>query len=251
MPFLYLPECLEPRQCNYDWQRRVRLTAAAKISCAALVAVSTAAGTLPAAAAAFQVTSFSLTPSTTKAGARASIAVSASFLGADNTAQIKDIALHLPVGFRARPRAAAYCSPKKLVRNDCPDRSKVGAVAVTGSAFGTSATVRRDIYNMAPARGEFARLGAVALPGITISLPLIRRPDGRIDLGVTGIPRIGGPAVVQLDRIEARFKGKVGRRTLLTLPRSCVPATTTLDVGFHDDAQSPVTASSTFTPTGC
>lgn len=222
--------------------------------CGAVGFVAMLAGLLtaaPGATAAMQVTEFQLTPASLKAGSHPNIAFTAAFTGADNTTGVSDISLHLPVGLRAKPTAAPFCTKTRLIENRCPVFSQVGTVAVTGSAFGTTATINRQIYNMKPSGNQKVRLGAIALPGIPVSIPLTGRPDGGLDLSITGIPKIGGPITVQLDRIELHFKGKVRKKAVLTIPSSCTPATTVLDIGFYDLAVPRVTATSSFTPTGC
>jgi len=214
-------------------------------------AIATVALVPAVAGAAVGVTQFSLTPSTLQAGGHPSIYFTAGFVGADANVGLKDLALHLPPGLRVRTNVAKRCSSRLLIRNDCPTASKVGQVKVSGSAFGTPATITRDIYNLRPFGGQQARLGAIALPGIPVALPVTQRPDGGLDLVISGLPQIGGAITAQLDRIEIRIKSKIGRRSLLTNPATCLPALTTLDLGFRDPATPRVTAASAFTPTGC
>ncbi len=231
----------------------------APIKLVTALAVAVCGVAAPPAQGALQITEFKLTPSTTKAGGNPNLAFSVAFLGADNRAGIKDIALHLPAGLRARPEATPYCTKKRLIENRCPIFSKIGRLAVTGTALGTSATINRKIYNMRPTGRQKVKLGAIALPGIPVTLPLTARPGGGLDIGVTGVPRIGGGVTVALDRIEIWIRGKGKRRgkrkrrskPLLVNPKSCVPADTVLDIGFYDLAVPRVTAISSFTPTGC
>jgi hypothetical protein len=217
---------------------------------AGLVTVISAAVAAPAPAA-LQVSQFSLTPSTQRAGGHPSVALSTAFLGADTNSGVKSIALRLPAGLRTRPSVASVCSARLLIRNDCPIPSRVGQVKVLGSAFGTSATITRDIYRTRAQPGEVARLSVIALPGIPVTLPLTRRADGGIDVAITGLPQVGGAITAQLDKIELRFKSSIRRRWLLANPRSCGPATTTIEIGFHDPAVPAVSAASSFTPSGC
>jgi hypothetical protein len=64
---------------------------------------------------------------------------------------------------------------------------------------------------------------------------------------------------VQLDRVEVRVKGRlkfrrkkrVRKRSIIINPSTCTPASTTLEVAFHNPAQPKLTALSSYTPTGC
>ena len=218
----------------------------------ALTATIALAALVPSAApAALQVTQFSLTPSTLQASGHPSVYLAAGFLGADTNSGIKDIVLHLPPGLRVKSKIADRCSSKLLIRNDCPTPSKIGQVKVSGSAFGTPATITRDVNAVRPLGGEKLRLAAIALPGIPVTLPVTARADGGLDISITSIPQIGGAIVAQLDRIEIRIKSKIGKRALLTNPATCVPALTTFQLGLRDPAVAPVAAASVFTPTGC
>ena len=101
---------------------------------AGLVTVISAAVAAPAPAA-LQVSQFSLTPSTQRAGGHPSVALSTAFLGADTNSGVKSIALRLPAGLRTRPSVASVCSARLLIRNDCPIPSRVGQVKVFAGGF--------------------------------------------------------------------------------------------------------------------
>ena len=80
--------------------------------------------------AALNVSSFSMTPSTTKVRGHPDLNVSESF--DPPTADIKEIVLHLPAGLTANARAAPFCSRSHLVTDLCPLQTKVGKVGLVG-----------------------------------------------------------------------------------------------------------------------
>jgi hypothetical protein len=209
------------------------------------------------------VSTFSVTPSTTKAGGHPDLAVSESF--DPPTADIKQILLHLPAGLTANPRAAPFCRRSNLVADLCPMRTKVGEVRLVGIAFGFEAEVARNIYNLKPSGPEALRLGvplfgSVSRGGAALVLPVTERPRDRgLDVAVAGPPREVSGYSVKLKQVTFRLKGsvrarirrKLRRRALLTNPVSCGPASTTLDVVAYEGPPPTVTKVSTFALTGC
>jgi hypothetical protein len=213
--------------------------------------------------AALNVSDFSMTPSTTQAGGHPDLTVSESF--DPPTADIKEIALHLPAGLTAKPRAAPFCRRSYLVADLCPLQTKVGRLSLVGVALGFEAEVERNIYNLKPSGQEALRLGvplfgSVTRGGAALVLPVQERPaDHGLDLAVAGPPREVGGYPVSLEQItfrlkgsvRARIKGKLRRRAFLTNPASCGPASTALDVVAYEGPPPMVTKASTFTLTGC
>ncbi|WP_156027733.1 hypothetical protein [Candidatus Solirubrobacter pratensis] len=175
---------------------------------------------------------FSVTPSTTQAGAPADVAIHADFATSPAS-----VALHLPPGLVGDPNAAARCPLQTFRTGSCPGPSRVGdasATTVLGPLSG-------GVYNLEPEPGEPARLGiAIELLGL---IPLVRneaaitlRPDGGLDSTIAQLQN-GGFDISALDlTLDSSF---------MTLPTSCIPATTTIEA----PPNAPQTAS--FTPTGC
>jgi hypothetical protein len=227
---------------------------------AALLAVAVAAA--GSARAALDVARFTVTPSTTQAGAHPNLSVSVAFAGPSTG--LKDIAFHLPAGLTATRRAAPFCSHRRLVSDLCPRRSAVGSISVLGVAFGFELTVSKRIYNLRPAGSERVRLGVpiygtVSRPGIAAELPITERADKGLDMSVTGLPSDVNGIAIQIERIDFRFRGivrsRVGRRVrkkaFLTNPLRCAPPTSTLEVTSHDAPTAKIVRTSEFTPTGC
>jgi hypothetical protein len=200
--------------------RRLPLLAASLAACIALAA--------PAAAQA----SFTVTPSTTQAGAPAQVRVHVDF--AKNPAG-HPLTLHLPAGLVGNPGPFAKCTEAQFKSvTGCPASSQVGSASANGLAAG-------GVFNMAPQGDEPARLGIVVNLGLPI-LPLARneasvtvRPDGGLD---STISNLSSPlAVTSLDlTLNADFT---------TLPTSCGSKTTRID------APPNASQSASFTVAGC
>ncbi len=230
----------------------------------AFVATLLIAAAAPGAAnAALSVSSFSVTPSTTQAGGHPDLNLSFSF---GEPGAVKDVALHLPPGLSANPRAIPFCSRARLVRNLCPPSSKVGSLTVTAVAYGFEVPVARNIYNASPIGTERMRLGVYVFasspgrPGIAAELPAVERPGDRgLDMTVTGLPSEVGGIPVRLKNVTAKIRGlvrvrikrKVRQRPFVTNPLSCTPATSLLAVTPRDAPTTSLTSSSSFTPSGC
>jgi hypothetical protein len=178
------------------------------------------------------------------------------------SADVRQIALHLPAGLTVNSRAAPFCPRSQLLSDLCDLRTKVGAVTLVGEALGFQAEAARNLYNLAPSGSERLRLGVPVFGsssrgGVALTLPVTARPDSGLDLSVAGPPREVAGYPIRIKEVGVRIRGVIRRRTkrvrrplaLLTNPRSCAPANTVLDV--ISDAPPTVTRTSTFTPTGC
>jgi hypothetical protein len=232
------------------------------VAIAAFVAVSIVFGVVaPPVHAAPSVSAFSLTPSTTQAGAHPNLTVRASF-GAP--AAVKSVALHLPAGMSADSRATIFCSDRRLRADLCSPKAKLGSISIRGEVSGLNVDVTKSVYNVKPVSTERLRLGvplfgSLTQPGAAIVAPVRARPgDNGLDV-VTDLPItvLGHSITVRDVRVQlkgvvrARKKGVLRRKAFLTNPSSCSPAQTVLEVTSHDDPSTKVSASSEFTPTGC
>jgi hypothetical protein len=241
-----------------DFSRDRRATGL--ITVAALLVVAAIAA--PFSEAAVDVSTFSVTPSTTAAGGHPNLAISVAF--AEPTTGVKDIALHLPAGLTANPNAFAYCSRRRLVRYICPAKSRLGSFTVVVLAYGIQLPFRADLYNMRPAPTERVRIGTpIPTPKQVLAgvLPIRQRPaDGGLDVAVTGLPQeVPGGIVVRVVAVKISLMGTVRRkvrkkwrrRSFLTNPTTCVPATSVLELTTFDVPPTVITKTSSYTPTGC
>jgi hypothetical protein len=238
-----------------NWGRK--LAGTRQIALAALLVAAVAA---PRAGAAVDVSSFSVTPSTTQAGGHPNLGIRVAF--PEPTTGVKDISFHLPPGLTANPNAFEYCSRRRLVRYICPPKSRLGSLSVTAFVYGIALPFRTDLYNMRPAAGERVRIGApVPTPEqvLAAELPITERPEGGLGFAVTGIPQDVGGITVRVSEVKVWLKGlvrrkikrRLRRRAFLTNPATCVPATSSLELTPQDSPGTVLTRTSSFTPTGC
>jgi hypothetical protein len=209
------------------------------------------------------VSRFTVTPSTTQAGGHPTLDLVVAFEPA--TSDVRGIVLHLPAGLTANGRAAPFCRGGQLVSDLCPLTTRVGSVTLAGEALGFQAEAKRNIYNLAPTGAERLRLGVPVFGsftrgGVALSLPVTARPgDGGLDVTLAGPPRevAGYPILIKQvgfrlqGTVRRKLKRRVRRRSFLTNPKSCQPATTTLEISPYDPAAPVVTQATAFTPTGC
>jgi hypothetical protein len=226
------------------------------------IALTLLAAAIPSAASASAgLSEFAVTPSTTKAGGHPNLNIAVAF--SEPAGGVTSVALHLPNGLAAHPRAVPFCSRWNLARNMCLPRTKVGSLTATAVAYGIELPVTQPIHNVKPAAGERLRLGipifgSYSRPGIAAELPVVERPaDHGLDMAVTGLPTEVAGVPVRISKVGVWLRGlsrvKTGKRTrkqpFLTNPKTCTPAISVLDVTF---VQPPaLTAQSSFTPTGC
>jgi hypothetical protein len=211
--------------------------------------------------AAVDVSNFAVTPSTTAASGHPNLTISVGF--PEPTTGVKDIALHLPAGLTANPKAFAYCSRWRLVRYLCPSKSRLGSFSVVAVVYGIELPVRGALYNMRPGPTERIRIGT-PVPGpeqvLAAELPITERPaDKGLDVAVTGLPQDVAGVTVRVSQVKLWLKGTVRRkvrkrwrrRAFLTNPAACVPATSVLELTTHDAPATVLTKTSSYTPTGC
>jgi hypothetical protein len=229
--------------------RRLALAAAALCCCAA--------GTAPAAQADVTVSSFSIAPSTTQAGANPNVTIDARF-SATSGDTIKDTTVSLAPGLLADPSAPTVCSASDFQNQSCPKSSQIGDGSITGTApaFGTTVKLPIQVYLIARQGSEIARIGVIAdffdVPAATLSAPVDLRtsPTVGIDIPLTGIPNQVSGTDVRIDELKLELFGTVNGHAFTRNPTSCAAATTTMTLDSYGSA-TPVTASASFTPTGC
>ncbi len=223
--------------------------------------------------AAFDVTEFSLAPSSMKAGANADVTIVTGFpayqLGRPAPEQAKSIVFHLPPGLAGDPFATKKCTEAQFRDAACPPESQVGEVAAEATALlagliPTPTTAAGGVFNLKPHGSEPARLGAVLQPATPGADPLfvptlikVRASDGGLDSVVPELPTsatVAGLSVpVYTSRMTFTLFGKPpgAARPFMRNPTSCARATTTLEATSHTEGSPPVKRTSAFTPTDC
>ena len=88
--------------------------------------------------AAFDVTAFELTPSSTAAGAHADVTIATSFTpynAADPPQRPRNVVFHLPPGLAGDPFSTPRCTEADFRADACPAASKIGGVEVEATAI--------------------------------------------------------------------------------------------------------------------
>jgi hypothetical protein len=220
--------------------------------------------------AAFEVQSFTVTPSGLAAGSHPVVAVAIGFAPYNSGSppeHVRDLTISLPPGLVGNPNAAGRCSQAQFQADSCATSTKVGTTSVRTAIpllLGSTITANGDVYNLQPGAGEPARLGVVVRPPLgadkvfIVSRVALRSSDGGLDSIITNLPaKVGIPLLGQQDMwiesMNLTLLGKPGGGTatpFMTLPTSCGPATASLTARSANGTQ--VTrAAAPFTPTGC
>jgi hypothetical protein len=223
-----------------------------------LAAVAGAVAVAAPAGATISVPSFSQTPSTTQAGASPDL-VSDVRLAPTPGDDVRTVTLSLAPGLLANPTVAPACSEADLKADACAATAQIGSGTVTANvpSLGIAVDAAAKLYNVVPRAGEAGRVGMVASSGVvgkTVSsgpVALRTTPDVGADVTFTDLPRAIGSTDVQVTRIQLTVKGTVNGKAFTRNPTSCAPATTRMRVVSYEAPDSPVTAESTFAPTGC
>jgi hypothetical protein len=223
----------------------------------ALAVLAAAAGP---AGASVAVSSFSLTPSTTQAGAGPDLTLDLR-LAAAGADTVKDLTLSLPPGLWASPAAAQSCPAASFESDACPAASLVGQGTTTATAtflfFPVTMTSPTQAFLVEPRdAGEVARLGLVisSLAGtIRAEGPIRLRtsPDVGADIAFSDLPNrvLGLP--VSIEALNLTLSGQAAGGQFTRNPTSCEPATTRLQATSYAAPASAAAAESRFTPTGC
>jgi hypothetical protein len=233
--------------------------------------------TAPAAFGAFELTNLSAAPADTNAGANSDFAIS---LDTPDTADLKDLTIHLPPGLVGNPLATTTCTEDQLNADACPAASDVGDVsnAVTLTVqtlpppippLSLPQTVNGNLYNVVPRAGEPARFGIVldsspipGLPGgvfpkiILQSGAVLRPSDLGLDTVLNDLPNSAQVASlltagVHINSTSLTLSGKVGNppKGFIRNPTSCGTHTVGFDADSYDGQTA--TGSTTFDTVNC
>ncbi|MEA2307075.1 MAG: hypothetical protein QOH43_4355 [Solirubrobacteraceae bacterium] len=246
---------------------RHRLWTAGLAVLASLV-VATAAQAAP------SLTSVSAAPADPTAGAHSNFTVAFSLSGLGDVAagdDLRSLSIELPPGLVGDPNApGATCSSAQLHADACPAATRVGTTTVTadvtlGLVPLTGQSIPGDIYDVAVAGTEAARLGIVLRPnlvGLPAALPkVILESPVRVrtatDAGLTSTvddipatePTLAGTAQLKITAMSLTLEAAANGNAFMTNPTSCAEATTRITAGTY--AGGSATGSAAFTPTGC
>ena len=223
---------------------------------------------LPASAnAAFEVRSFSVTPSSLQAGSHPDVNVAIGFAPyspANPPEHVRDLVISLPPGLVGNPNVAARCAADKFAADQCAANTRVGTTSVRTTipalVTGITVTAQGDVYNLRPGPGEPARLGVVVRPPVGNKVFLITRvalrpADGGLDSILTNIPStatIVVPSEMFIESMNLKLLGRPPGASgpFMTMPTGCGPATARLAATSANGTKVSRTAAP-FTPTAC
>jgi hypothetical protein len=201
---------------------------------------------LPASAqAAFEVRSFTVTPTSLQAGSHPDVNVALGFAPysvASPPEHVHDLTISLPPGLVGNPNATPRCSAADFQADDCAANTRVGTTSVrtTIPALITGITVDAsgDVYNLHPAAGEPARLGVVVRPPLgaskvfLITKVALRSTDGGLDSILNDIPStvtlpLLGQSQTWIESMNLTLLGRPAgaKQPFMTMPTSCRTAT--------------------------
>jgi hypothetical protein len=219
--------------------------------------------------AAFEVTAFEVTPSTTVAGAHADVTIATSFPAYSMAAppqRPERLVFHLPPGLAGDPFATPRCTEPDYRADKCDPTTQVGTVAAEATPVGPlgiplpKQAVNGKLYNLEPTGSEPARLGAVLAPlgGLLGKLYVpttiqARASDGGLDSIVAELPKQSGGLDLFTERMAFTLQGKPagGTGPFMRNPTSCKEATSTVVATPGGEPATPSTRTSSFTPTDC
>ncbi len=197
------------------------------------------------------LTSFTLTPASTQAGANPDVTADLLFSYANGTDSVRSVTIDLPSGLLAAvANVPATCSPAELAANACPAGSQIGTGSVTTNVTPRVAT----LYLMpSPSPGDAAGFGTVVLVGSDVytstgTLDVVSgaggQPVGEVKLGV---PVVSGQ---QVNELRATMSTTTADgRSFTHLPTSCTTASSSASVETQEAGTG--AGADSFIPTGC
>lgn len=222
----------------------------------------------PPAQASVRLSSFSISPSTTLAGAHPDLSIASNFSYSDSTDSVQSFQVYFPAGLIGNPSVVSQCTSAQLSSDTCPASSKIGTVSVTAIAAGIPlpVTAPGDVYNVTPIGSEPARIGMVVRPlgGIlgktSMSGPVsvLIPGDERLISTFTNLPRTLPPLLgivpvpITIQSISLTLFGLVngGSAAFMTNPTSCGPAYG-IGIATSYESSTPSALLGGFTPIDC
>jgi hypothetical protein len=225
----------------------------------ALLAVALLLALPSSAQAAFDVSSFTVTPSGLAAGSHPNVAIAIGFSGNEH---VRDLTVGLPPGLVGNPNATPRCAAAKFQADACADNTRVGTTSVQSTLLGLPVTADGTVYNLDPGAGEPARLGVIVRPPLgankifLITHVALRPADGGLDSIINGIPStvtvLGLQQEITITSMNLTLLGRPpgAAQPFMTLPTGCGPAGARLVATSANGT--PVTKTAApFTPTDC
>jgi hypothetical protein len=172
---------------------------------------------------------------------------------------LKDLTIHMAPGLIGDPSATPKCPQATFRTGTCPANTQVGEVSTTAAGLDVlPLTLPGKVWNLQPNPDEPARLG-ISIPAVVTTIRLettvrARLSDYGLDTVTTGIPDNAAGLPITITHMALTLWGAKGdhsslQKPFVTLPTSCQPATTRVDItAYHGTGTG---GSDTFTPTDC
>lgn len=258
-----------------DRNRLMAVQSAAVMVVGLLLSMTTPAG------AEFSIKDFSVTSTSSLAGAHPDLTTKLTFSTVPGSppilkfadGNVRDVTVDLPPGFVGDPTALPQCTQAEFAQNTCPGNAQIGfASASVLSGVGFAIGFPMAVYNMEPRNDEETAEIAFSSQAITVNMPVSVRTDGDYGLTahVTGVslayPLVdttltlwGVPADPSHDAERFDMFGvpipppQAARRPFFTNPTSCEgPLTFRARANSYQNTSKFVEASATLPPlTGC
>ena len=219
--------------------------------CVVVAAVSLLAVGATSASAAFDVNSFTTTPSTTEKLAHPSLTIQFNRTGSASE-DLRDVTTKLPTGMTlVLPPAAQRCSSTAFALDSCPAGSSLGSVSLnaTLTLFGSSsvANITGSLDGLAD-----GKVGVTLRPdglGKSMFKQTLSTASSRVSIASTSFPRtftvLGFPIVdLTVNSLSYSYSG-----SFVTNPSTCGTATSNLTAVSYQSVS--VARSASFAVTGC
>jgi hypothetical protein len=227
---------------------------------AAFAAVAACAALSAPAYASISVSSFSVTPSTTQAGASPNLHVVANF-STPNADSPNDATLALAPGLLANATVPNTCAQWAFELDLCPSGSWIGGGTVSGyvpTFLGPSGTFSTNLYFITPPAGDIAEIGLIVnvfgFPVESAVAPVtVRTTPGNVglDINFAGLPNSYDYIPLVIDSINLTINGSANGSQFLRNPTSCGTATSGFSAVSYGAPSQTASSTSSFTPTGC
>jgi hypothetical protein len=248
----------------------------------ATIAVALAAAVMASSAnAAFGISNYAMTPSTTQAGAHPNMTWSFNRTGTESE-DLRDMRIDLPPGLLANPESVTpKCTEAAFSTDTCAPNTQVGSLAYKFTYSGrTTINVPGNFYMLEPGASDVATVGFVLRPPkvcilifcavtqkitqkTSFKLKSFDAPHLTIEnqdaqrAVTTSIPLVFVTPSFSVDvtlksvsiTAQARAAKTKDGKYFMVNPTSCAPASSTATITSYDNVVA--SASSAFTPTGC
>jgi hypothetical protein len=241
-------------QASTDNDHHQGVSVKQRIAAGAALGAAVAAFAASAASASITVPSFTVSPSSPKAGATG---VGLNFdtqYSTDGSDSVRDLTINLPKGLVLNPSAVPVaCTDAELTSDTCPASSQIGTTATTAQIAGSPLTSPGKAYLVAPQSGEDARLGEIysTVGGtITEEAVITGTITGGLTLTYTDISHTAFGEQFSVTDNTLDIAGTVNGQPFTKMPTTCGASPFALTATSWNDT-TPVHASAPFQPTGC